>query len=240
MQFLRIRKWDVTSSLRQLYSAAQRHYPDILFHGDPTRPEIALTFDDGPHPHDTPRLLDVLAGYNIRATFFLVGKGVRQHPDIVSQIHEHGHQLALHGYRHMPFPLENPSTLRSHLNEARTRISEICGIAAESIRDVRPPYGAFTRRTVSLLNEWGYRLVMWNCIPPHWMQPLRWSIRQMMDAVGPGGVVVLHDGHGHGSRVTEIVEAVVPHIQLLGLEFVTVEEMQNQREKQTAYPEHKR
>ena len=82
-----------------------------------------------------------------------------------------------------------------------------------------------------MLTEWGYRLVMWNCIPPHWMQPVRWSIRQVMDVAAPGGVIVLHDGHGHGRRVTEIVEDIVPRIKSLGLEFVTVEEMQGQREQ---------
>jgi peptidoglycan/xylan/chitin deacetylase (PgdA/CDA1 family) len=231
MRLLKIHNLDFNHSLQRFYDAAQRRYPDILFQGNPSRSEIALTFDDGPHPGDTSRLLDVLARHHVRATFFLIGTGVKLFPEIVRQIHGHGHQLALHGYRHTPFPLENPSTLRSLLNEARNRVSDICGIAAESIRDVRPPYGAFTRLTVSMLSEWGYRLVMWNCIPPHWMQPVHWSIRQVMDAVIPGGVIVLHDGHGHGRRVTEIVEAVVPRIKSLGLDFLTVEEMQNQRKK---------
>jgi peptidoglycan/xylan/chitin deacetylase (PgdA/CDA1 family) len=67
---------------------------------------------------------------------------------------------------------------------------------------------------------------MWSCIPPHWMQPVGWSIRQVVDAAVPGAVIVLHDGHGHGRRVAEIVDAVVPRIRSLGFEFVTVEEMQ--------------
>jgi peptidoglycan/xylan/chitin deacetylase (PgdA/CDA1 family) len=215
---------------QRFYDLAQRRYPQMLFHGNPSRPEIALTFDDGPHQHDTPRLLDVLEKQSVRATFFLVGHSVEQYPDVVQQIHRCGHQLAIHCYRHIPFPVEHPSTLHLQLERTRNIIAEACDIAPELIRDLRPPYGAFTKRTVSLLREWRYRLVMWNCIPPHWMQPIRWSIRQVMDAAAPGSVIVLHDGHGHGRRVTEIVETVVPRIKSLGLEFVTVDEMQKQRE----------
>ena len=91
-----------------------------------------------------------------------------------------------------------------------------------------------------MLVKWSYRLVMWNCIPPHWMQPIRWSIRQVTGAATSGGVIVLHDGHGHGSRVTEIVEAIVPRIKSLGLEFVTVDQMQKQRETLAAQLERSR
>jgi len=217
--------------LQRFYDLAQRRYPEILFHGDPSRPEIALTFDDGPHRQDTPRLLDMLTKQNVRATFFLVGHSVEQYPDVVQQIHQCGHQLALHCYQHTPFPLANPSALQSQLERTRNVIAETCDIAPEQIRDLRPPYGAFTRKTISLLRTWGYRLVMWNCIPPHWMQPIRWSSHQVMDAAAPGSVIVLHDGHGHGRRVTEIVEAVVPRIKSLGLEFITVEEMQDPRKQ---------
>jgi peptidoglycan/xylan/chitin deacetylase (PgdA/CDA1 family) len=63
------------------------------------------------------------------------------------------------------------------------------------------------------------------------MQPMNWSVQQIMAAVMPGAVIVLHDGHGHGSRVAEIVQQIVPRIQSLGYEFVRVEEMQEHREQ---------
>jgi peptidoglycan/xylan/chitin deacetylase (PgdA/CDA1 family) len=223
--------------LHRFYDFAQHLYPNALFHGNPSSPKIALTFDDGPHPQDTPRLLEVLDKQQVRATFFLVGHSVERYPDIVRQIHRYGHQLALHCYRHIPFPLENPSTLHAQLERTRNAIAVACGLAPEQIRDLRPPFGAFTRRNASMLTEWGYRLVMWNCIPQHWMQPIGWSVRQVMDAASPGSIIVLHDGHGHGRRVTEIVEDVVPRIKARGLEFVTVQEMQNQRDQGTSYRE---
>lgn len=221
----------ITASLHHLYTAAQSRHPDVLFYGAASNRTIALTFDDGPHLRDTPRLLDVLEKYNVRATFHLVGKHAEQHRSLIKHIHDSGHQLALHCYRHLPFPMEKMETLHRQLQHTRNVIADSCGIAPQTIRDLRPPYGVYSERTLSHLKDWGYRLVMWSCMPPHWMQPMDWSVQQIMAAVMPGAVIVLHDGHGHGSRVAEIVAQIVPRIQLLGYEFVRVEEMQEQREQ---------
>jgi peptidoglycan/xylan/chitin deacetylase (PgdA/CDA1 family) len=97
------------------------------------------------------------------------------------------------------------------------------------IRNIRPPYGMFNRPTLSRLIGWGYRLVMWNNIPPHWMQPLSWTIQQTLDQVQPGSVIVLHDGHGHGSNVAKIVDVIVPRLKDQGYQFVTIEHMQRRR-----------
>lgn len=218
-----------TSALQNFYRSAQHRHPDVLFHGDISRREIALTFDDGPHLQDTPRLLDELEKHQVRATFHLVGRYAERHPDLVRQIHRGGHQLALHCYRHIPFPMENPARLRADLDRAQRFIAEAAGLTPETIRDVRTPYGIFTSQTLSQLTEWGYRLVMWTSLPPHWMQPVGWSIRQVMASAVPGAVIVLHDGNGHGKRVAEIVDIAVPRIKSLGFEFITVEEMQRQR-----------
>lgn len=221
----------VTSILHQTYGKAQQRHPDILFFGDRTRREIALTFDDGPHPRDTQHVLGMLQKYDVHATFHVVGKYAAQHANLVKEIHTCGHQLALHGYRHFPFPLENPATLRSQLSLMREMISNHSTVPYETIKDIRPPYGAFNKQTLQYLTQWGYRLVMWSCIPPHWMQPVAWSIQQVMASIVPGAVIVLHDGHGHGGKVTQILEAVLPRIKSMGYEFVTVEEMQNQRKQ---------
>jgi peptidoglycan/xylan/chitin deacetylase (PgdA/CDA1 family) len=164
----------------------------------------------------------------------LVGKYADQHRQLIREIHQCGHQLALHCYRHIPFPLESSSTLRTHLDFTRNVIADACSISPETVNDVRPPYGVFNKETMTNLTEWGYRLVMWTCIPRHWMQPMSWSIRQIMQSMIPGAVIVLHDGHGHGTRVVEILESVIPHIKSLGYEFVRVGEMWKQREQATA------
>ncbi|PWB70196.1 MAG: chitooligosaccharide deacetylase NodB-like protein [Anaerolineales bacterium] len=210
----------------RFYRAMQKRHPDVLFHGDVTRRALALTFDDGPHPRDTPQVLEVLAQHNIRATFFLIGRNVEQHPQLVNQIHKSGHQLALHCYRHMPFPLENASSLKRQLDRSRNAIANACGIPPDPIRHIRPPYGFFTAKTLSLLNRWGYRLVLWDNMPLHFIQPSKWTTAQILNWSLPGSVIVLHDGHGHGRQVAQILDSVLPELKAKSFEFVTIEQMQ--------------
>ena len=217
-----------TSSLpRRFYHALQKRYPDILFHGDASRREIALTFDDGPHPRDTPQVLDVLAKHDILATFFLIGQGVEQYPHLVKQIHENGHQPALHCYRHVPFPMENASKLKRQLDQSRTAIARACDISPETIRDVRPPYGFFTAKILSLLNEWDYRLILWDNMPMHFLQPVLWTVKQLLEPTVPGSIIVLHDGKEHGAKVAYILNTILPQLKAKGFEFVTIEQMRN-------------
>jgi len=216
-------------SLHKFYRTLQRHHPNVLVHGDGSRPEIALTFDDGPHPRDTPQVLDVLAKHNVHATFFLIGHSVERYPQLVKQIHHSGHQLALHCYRHIPFPMESASTLKGQLIQSRNAIAHTCGIPPETLRDVRPPYGFFTAKTLSMLRAWGYRLVLWDNMPLHFIQPMRWTIDQILEQTAPGSIIVLHDGKGHGSKVASIVDTIIPKLKAMKYNFIKVEDMKRKR-----------
>jgi peptidoglycan/xylan/chitin deacetylase (PgdA/CDA1 family) len=221
-----------TKQLRELKQAGYQTFALSELAAGTAKPvqRIALTFDDGPHPLHTQPVLDTLKKYRIHASFFLLGRYVEQHPQIVKQIHAAGHQIGIHGYRHIAFPLENPIILHDHLEQVCHRIAEICNTTPKSINNIRPPYGAFTRKTLSLLEAWGYRVVMWNNIPQHWMQPLTWSIQQTLDQATPGGVIVLHDGHGHGTKVVQILEHVIPQLKAQGFDFVTIAQMQERKQ----------
>ena len=104
-------------------------------------------------------------------------------------------------------------------------------MSVAELRDVRPPYGLFNAGTLSLFADMGFRPVMWNCIPPHFLQPVSRSIKQVMEAACPGGIIVLHDGHGHGRKTAQIVDAVVPQLKYQGFEFVTISQMQDRKNK---------
>jgi len=208
----------------------QRRFPTTLWHGNKARHEIALTFDDGPHLRDTPGVLDVLAKHGVLATFFLIGRDVERAPHLVKEIHERGHQIGIHCYRHLPFPWEDKQTLHSHLDDTRNTLADLSGTTPDTIRDVRPPYGLFTSKLLPKFAEWNYRLVMWSCIPPHFMQPVSWSINQIMEAAMPGLILVLHDGHGHGTLAVQILEASLPMLKTQGFEFITIRQMQERKD----------
>jgi peptidoglycan/xylan/chitin deacetylase (PgdA/CDA1 family) len=109
-----------------LHVLLRRHFPQALWNGPGDHRAIALTFDDGPHPQDTPRLLELLARQQVRATFFQVGKQVAEYPDLVRQVAEAGHQIGMHGYRHRAFPLESAAILRGHLAHTQFLIAQAC------------------------------------------------------------------------------------------------------------------
>jgi peptidoglycan/xylan/chitin deacetylase (PgdA/CDA1 family) len=214
------------AALHRIYHALQKAHPNVLFFGDDSRREIALTFDDGPHPRDTPQVLDALARHDVRATFFLIGKSVEQYPELVKQIYDSGHQLGIHCYRHIPFPMENASILKGQLDQSRKAIADACSISLDEIRDIRPPYGFFTKEILTNLNSWGYRLVLWDNMPLHFVQPASWTIRQIVENPNPGSIIVLHDGNGHGSKVTSIVDTIIPMLKQKGYGFIKIEEME--------------
>jgi peptidoglycan/xylan/chitin deacetylase (PgdA/CDA1 family) len=219
----------ITQFLHRFYRLMQRRQPEVLWYGHESHREIALTFDDGPHPGDTPGVLDVLEKHGLQATFFLIGKDVEQNGKLVKEIHDRGHEIGIHCYRHRPFPFEDLQLLRKDLEETRNSLANLCDVSPGDLRDIRPPYGLFTHGTLSLFNEMGLRPVMWNCIPPHFLQPLSWSVKQVMDAALPGSIIVLHDGHGHGQKTAQIVDAVVPRLKAQGYEFVTIGQMQERK-----------
>ena len=80
-----------------------------------------------------------------------------------------------------------------------------------------------------MLKEWDYQLVIWNNIPPHWMQPVSWTISQIFDQIHPGSVIVLHDGHGHGTKVAQILDIIIPKFKTQGYDFVTIEQMRERK-----------
>jgi len=211
--------------MNRFYHKLQHRHPDVLFHGEPSRREIALTFDDGPHPRETPQVLDILAKYNVHATFFLVGRFVERHPHLVKHMYHAGHQLAIHCYRHIPFTMENASTLKGHLIQSRNTLANACDISPETIRYVRPPYGFFNKKTLSILNELGFQLVLWDNMPLHFIQPAQWTIDQIYKNTIPGSILVLHDGNGHGKKVASIVDTILPMLKEQKYNFIKIEDM---------------
>ena len=144
-----------TAALHGAERQIQRRFPELLLMGDPDRSVVALSFDDGPHPHDTPALLAVLARHRVTATFSWLGERAEARPDLVREAAAAGHQLMIHGYRHRSFLIKQREELGAMLAGTQQFLATHSGRDPAQITGVRPPFGfpATAYATVVLLRD---------------------------------------------------------------------------------------
>ncbi|MBC8160658.1 MAG: polysaccharide deacetylase family protein [Roseiflexaceae bacterium] len=215
----------------------EKRFPSALWHGDPLRPEIALTFDDGPSLRDLDAILRTLDAHGAVATFFFIGAKVAAAAALVRAVAAAGHQIGMHGYRHRPFTSLKPTLLRLELRLAQTLISRICGWERERVRDIRPPFGVFTPTTLALLERWHYRAVMWSLVPFHWRFAAELSFEQVRRRVTAGSLIVLHEDMSDGPTIVELLDHTLPIVRQAGLRTVTVEDMWRARDATSQHSE---
>ncbi len=199
-------------------------FPQCLWQGSSQLNEIALTFDDGPHPQYTPELLQVLDEYQIPASFFCLGGCVERFPQIAKAIYQQGHWIGLHGYQHVSFPCLNSSQLKDSLTRTQIALSTACNLEPELIVDVRPPNGFFTPKILNQLQQWNYRPVMWTVVPEDWVHPgVDIVVQRVMKQTVSGSIIVLHDGYYGGKDVANTVKVMIPKLLKKGYKFVTID-----------------
>ncbi len=218
------------TSLNDATRLLDRHFPEILWMGDPSRLQIALSYDDGPHPDDTPALLEVLQRHRVVATFSWLGERVKAHPELVQAAAAGGHQLMVHGYRHRSFLLENQVALHGMLDETRDLLAKYSGRDPATITSVRPPFGHFSASLIEAFRTWGYQPVLGSIMPVHWMQPAALSIRQVVAQTDAGALIVLHEALA-GPSVATLTDAILSALTLRGLEFVTIDTLRQNRQR---------
>jgi peptidoglycan/xylan/chitin deacetylase (PgdA/CDA1 family) len=203
-------------------------YGDIVWHGEPGRRAVALTFDDGPHPASTRRILEILARGGHRATFFVVGRKVEQHPDVVRELCEAGHDVALHGYEHdRLYCFKPPSWVEADIRRSQQALEAACGRRATLFR---PPVGYTSHRTTIGARRAGVTLVAWSARGIDGLgeaDPQRVA-RRIERKLRDGAIVMLHDASERDDFQPASVEALPRILRALeerGLRAVTVDEL---------------
>ena len=189
----------------------------------PTRSRaLALTFDDGPNPETTPRVLDALARADVRATFFVLGKHAERWPDLVRRVAEEGHQIGNHGYHHRRLHLRGPRYTHEDLQLGTDRIAVACGVTP---RFFRAPHGFRNLWVASVARSLEQRIVGWSLGVWDSDRPGAEVIAQRsISGVRPGTILLLHDGDGYdpaGDRrqTADAVPAIVNGLRDRGYRF---------------------
>jgi peptidoglycan/xylan/chitin deacetylase (PgdA/CDA1 family) len=185
------------------------------------RPEVALTFDDGPDPRFTGVVLDILARYGVPATFFCVGMNAAGHPELVERAAAAGHGLGNHLFSHPYIPDLTRDELLRQVDATGAALARVTGTAPPLLR---PPYGARTPEALTWLDEHGATTVIWDVDPQDWARPGPDAIcRAALAGVRPGSIVLLHDGGGDRSHTVEALPAIVEGVLERGYRPVTVD-----------------
>lgn len=186
----------------------------------PPPKSIALTIDDGPNPKWTPRVLDLLAEEGVRATFFIIGEQVKEHPELTRRIADAGHQICNHTETH-PITIAGLSEkrVRKEIADAHDRIADATGVVP---RFFRSPGGAWSKTVLDLTAEKGMLPIDWAVDPRDWAQPGVGRIRRALLKGEEGSILLCHDGGGDRSQTVKALKTVIPKLKKRGLTFVAL------------------
>lgn len=181
------------------------------------RKMVALTFDDGPHPVYTERLLDGLKKRNVKATFFLIGKSADKYPELVKRMAEEGHLIGNHTMDHVRL---NHKTYEEAIEQIRQSNQIISQITGQTPQYIRPPFGEWSKE---LQEEVDMTAVLWDVDPVDWkVKNTETVVKRILKNARDGDIILLHDVYG--TSVDAALE-IVDQMQAEGYEFVTVDEI---------------
>ena len=188
---------------------------------DPSKPMVALTYDDGPAPA-TWRILDVLETYGARATFYMVGNRMSSYPDTVRRIASLGSEIGSHTWGHNYITGLGAEALHGNLNQFDTSLSLLVGIRSATMR---PPGGFVSEGSQQALASYGVPAIMWSIDTLDWKRPGASAVADQLKNATPGDIILMHDGGGDRSQTVEALRIALPYLKEQGFSFITIDEM---------------
>jgi peptidoglycan-N-acetylglucosamine deacetylase len=194
-----------------------------LYGGNALLPEIALTFDDGPHPGSTLKIVAILKRFGIKVTFFCVGQHIQQYPDDVRQEYANGNLVEDHTWTHPDLQLLSSDEIGKQLGHTAHEIEQVTGAMPTLFR---PPYGIFNWPIFAQSRRMALSSIIWNVDPQDWSMPgTNAIIARVLGAAGNGSIVLMHDGGGDRSQTVAALPTIITTLRQRGFRFVTVEQM---------------
>ncbi|RME83982.1 MAG: peptidoglycan-N-acetylglucosamine deacetylase [Caldilineae bacterium] len=206
---------------RLLIKLLAKSSPAVLFYVPTKARAIALTIDDGPHPYLTPKILDVLARFGARATFFLLGERVAGNEGLIERIVAEGHELGNHQMSDIPGILLEPEAFRQQLLQADAILRRYA-----AVRWFRPGSGWYNARMLRQIAGFGYRCVLGSVYP----YDAHLHFAPLLSAytlanVFPGAILALHDGAWERRHTVTVLEQVLPRLQARGYRVLTLSDL---------------
>ncbi|MGA2775784.1 MAG: polysaccharide deacetylase family protein [Candidatus Omnitrophota bacterium] len=219
-------------SVNKVYASLDKKHNEVglvYWHGDIDQPKIALTFDDGPNEPYTTEILDILKKYNVKATFFVLGKNVERYPDTARRIVKEGHVIGNHTYDHPYLLLQSKSHIKYEIRKAEQAIMVATGMKPHLFRS---PYGVDNSWIYHAARDFGYVTIEWSVTGNNGGKEISPDeiTKKILSGVKNGSIILLHDGDRliKGANRRNIVKAlpfIIESLQHKGYQFLTVSKL---------------
>lgn len=202
---------------------------NITQNGPRDKKVLALTFDDGPHPIYTKKILDILKKYNVRATFFILGKHGELYPELLYRQKQEGHEIGIHSYNHINMRNKKEEVIKDEFNRTQQIIYTTTG---ENARVFRPPYGIYNQVVCDIAVANRCNIVLWT----YYQDSKDWSnpgvdkiVETVLTQATNGDIILFHDhNEANENQTIEALEEILPELIKRGFKIVTVSELLSQ------------
>lgn len=187
---------------------------------------VALTFDDGPYPPYTQKLLQVLHEKNVPATFFMVGENIVLHPEIVKEVQMQGHEIELHAGYHQDLLKLTANESLANIQYGKKTLEKFTG---QTPKYIRPPHGFKDWAVMKNIQSEHLQTVNWSIIPRDWTNPgSKIIVQRVLENIEPGAIILLHDGDSPKNtaprqQTIDAVKIIIDQLHAQGYKFVTVD-----------------
>lgn len=196
-------------------------FPQIFWKDTTAAEKVYLTFDDGPDPNFTPKILDILKKEDVFASFFVIGQKAQQYPELIHEICQIGHTIGIHSFEHERLFLKSRHFIHEQLSKSKFFIERII---PKSIKYFRPPYGIFSPRLVKICHHLDLTLIMWSMMSYDFDKTVtnHFVLKLIESKASSGDIIVFHDGHANSNRTIKTLASVIKILKDRGFQLNSI------------------